>query len=77
MIDNINDSVFAEKISMDRLIAMDDVSGVADNCKIFADFLTVSRKYKHHCVYVFHAIAPETQIWKKKLSQTNIFNIFP
>ena len=56
---------------------MDDVSGVADNCKKFADFVTVSRKYKYHCIYVFHVIAPETQIWKKILSQTNIFNIFP
>ena len=43
----------------------------------FADFLTVSRKYKYHCIHVFHIIAPKTQIWKKKLSQTNIFNIFP
>ena len=60
---------------MDRLIVMDDVSGVADNCLKFADFLTVLRKY--HCIYVFHVIAPETQIWKKILSQTNIFNIFP
>ena len=77
LIDNINDSVFGEKVSMDRLIVMDDVSGVADNCRKFADFLTVSRKYKYHCIYVFHVIAPETQIWKKNLSQTNIFNIFP
>ena len=62
---------------MDCLIVMYDVSGVADNCKKFADFLTVLRKYKYHCIYVFHVIAPETQIWKKNLSQTNIFNIFP
>ena len=33
---------------MDRLIVMDDVSGVADNCKKFAEFLTVCRKYKYH-----------------------------
>ena len=66
-----------KKILMDRLIVMDDVSGVADNRKKFADFLTVSRKYKYHCIYVFHVIAPETQIWKKGLSQTNIFNIIP
>ena len=33
---------------MDRLIVMDDVSGVADNCKEFAEFLTVCRKYKYH-----------------------------
>ena len=80
IIDNINDSVFGEKISVDRLIALDDVSGVsgvADNCKKFAKFLTVCRKYNYHCIYGFHIIAPETQISKKKLSQTNAFNIFP
>ena len=76
LIDNVNDSVFCEKISMDHLIVMDDVSCVTDNYKKFADFLVVSRKYKYHCIYVFRVIAPETQIWKKILSQTNIFNIF-
>ena len=80
LIDNINDSVFGEKISVDHLIALDDVSGVsgvADNCNKFAKFLTVCRKYNYHCIYGFHIIAPETQISKKKLSQTNAFNIFP
>ena len=57
---------------MDRLIVMDNVLGVVDNRKKFADFLTVSRKYKYYCIYVFHVIAPETPIWKKNLSQTNI-----
>ena len=72
LIDNINDSVFGEKISMDDLIVM-DVSGVADNCKKFADFSTVSRKYKYHCIYVFYVIAPETQIWKKKIFSNKHF----
>ena len=62
---------------MDHLITMDDVLGIADNCKKFAEFLTVSRKYRYHCIYVFHIIAPETQIQKNFLSQTNIFNICP
>ena len=62
---------------MDRLIVMDDVSGVADISKKIADFLIVSRKFEYHCVYVFHVIAPATQIWQKIISQTNIFNIFP
>ena len=62
---------------MDRLIVIDNVSGIADNCKKFTEFLTVCRKYRHHCIYVFHIIMPENQIWKKILSQTNIFNIFP
>ena len=53
LIDNINDSVFGENISMDRLTVMDDVSGVADNSKNFAEFLTVCRKYKYHCFQCF------------------------
>ena len=74
---NESNSVFGEKISMDCLIVMDDILGIADNCKKFAEFLTVCRKYRYHCIYVFHIIMPENQIWKKILSQTNIFNIFP
>ena len=69
-------SGFGEKIKMDCLIVMDDVSGIAGNCKKFTEFLTVCRKYRYHCIYVFHIIAPVSQIWKKILSQTNIFNIF-
>ena len=60
---------------MDGLIVM-DVLGVADNCKKFADFSTVSRKYKYNCIYVFYVIAPETQIWKKKLYLKQTFLIF-
>ena len=62
---------------MDCIIVMGDVSGVADISKNVANFLTVSRKYRYHCVYVFHIIAPATQIWQKIISQTIIFNIFP
>ena len=68
---------FGEKISMDRLIVMDDVSSIADNCKKFAEFLTVCRKCRYHCIYVFHIMMPENQILKKILSQSNIFYIFP
>ena len=56
---------------------MDDVSGVADVSKKFANFLTVSREFGYNCVYVFHVIIPASQIWQKIISQTNIFNIFP
>ena len=66
-----------KKISVDRLIVMDDVSGMADGSHKFAEFLTVCRKYRYHCIYVFHIIAPDSQVWKKKLSQTNIFDYFP
>ena len=56
---------------------MDDASGFADSCKGFVDFLTITQKYPYHCVYVFHIIIPDKEIWKKTLSLTNIFNIFP
>ena len=49
---------------------MDDVSGVADVSKIFANFLTVSRKFGYSCIYVFNVIVPSSQIWQKIISQT-------
>ena len=73
---NVNNS-FGENKKLDRLIIMDDVSGVADVSKKFANFLTVSRKFGYNCVYVFHVIVPASQIWQKIISQTNIFNIVP
>ena len=73
---NVNNS-FGENKKMDRLIIMDDVSGVADVSKKFANFLTVSRKFGYNCVYVFYVIVPASQIWQKIISQTNIFNVFP
>ena len=56
---------------------MDDVSGVADVSKKFADFLTVSRKFGYNCVFVFHVIVPASQIWQKIIFQTNILHTFP
>ena len=73
---NVNSS-FGENRKMDRLIIMDDVSGIADVSKNFSNFLTVSRKFGYNCVYVFHVIVPSSQVWQKIISQTNIFNIFP
>ena len=75
--DNENVTIFGEIINRDRLIVFDDVSGLADNSNKFANFLTVARKYKYNCVYIFHTIYPEKATWKTILSQTNIFNIFP
>ena len=77
-INNVNiENSFGEKKKMNRLIVLDDVSGVADVSKKFANFLTVSRKFGYNCVYVFHLIIPSNQIWQKIISQTNILNIFP
>ena len=59
------------------LLLWANVSGLADTSQKFASFLTVARKFRYHCVYIFHAIHPEKGIWKTILSQTNILNIFP
>ena len=62
---------------------MDDVSGVADVSRKFANILTVSRKFDCNCVYVFHVIVPASQIWQKNYFSSEhyinilIFNIFP
>ena len=56
---------------------MDNVSGLADKSENFASFLTVARKYRYSCVYIFHTIFPENAIWRSILSQTNIYIIFP
>ena len=36
---------------LDKVIVMDDVSGLADKSNKFANFLTISRKYGVTCVY--------------------------
>ena len=68
---------YGEKSQRNRLIVMDDVSGLADLSVKFASFLTVTRKFKYHCLYIFHTVYPEKSIWKTILSQTNLLNIFP
>ena len=73
--DNCN--IFGENKKFDRLIVMDDVSGLADKSKNFVNFLTVSRKFGYICLYIFHIIYPTKSIWQMILSQTKIFNIFP
>ena len=62
---------------LDRLMAIDDVSGLANRSEAFANFLTVSRKFGLTCVYVFHTTYPIRQHWQMILAQTKIFNIFP
>ena len=59
---NIVNNSFGGNKKLDRLIIMDDVSGVAETSKKFANFLTVSRKFGSNCVYVFHGIVPASQI---------------
>ena len=72
-----NRNFLGENIKLDRLIVMDDVSGLAAKSEAFANFLTVSRKFGLMSVYIFHTIYPTRQNWQMILAQTKIFNIFP
>ena len=58
---NVN-NVFGEKKVCDRLIIMDDVSGLADEFKKFAAFLSVTIKCNYNCVQIFHTVFPEKAI---------------
>ena len=53
-------------LTIDKLIIMDDISGLADKSTNFLIFLTVSRKYGFSCVVN----------WDMSMSQTHIFNFF-
>ena len=70
-----NDS--GENMILDKVIVMDDVSGLADGSDEFANFLTVSQKYGLTCVYIFHTIYWTRQNWQMIMLRTKIFNFFP
>ena len=59
---NINDEAddlgIGEKDVSDRLIVIDDVSGLDDKSKEFCSFLTVSREYRYSCICIFHIVFP-------------------
>ena len=71
------DSELGENLKMNKLIVMDEVSGLADRSNNFSDFLTVSRKCGFSCLYVFHTIYPGRQNWELIMYQTHIFGFFP
>ena len=60
----IEENELGEQAHINKLIIMDDVSGLADKSEEFSNFLTVSRKYGFSCVYVFHTIYPGRQSWE-------------
>ena len=74
---NGNCNIFGENKKFDKLIVMDDVSGLADKSNYFANFLTVSRKFGYICLHIFHIIYPTKLIWQMILSQIKMFNVFP
>ena len=62
---------------LDKLIIMDDVSGLDGISEEFTNILTVSRKYGLTCVYIFHTIYPTRQNWQMIMYQTKIFSLLP
>ena len=74
--ESADDGDLGEKTQINKLIVMDDVSGLADRCEDFSNFLNVSRKYGFSCVYVFHTIYPGRQSWEMIMSQTHNLNFF-
>ena len=73
---NNNCNIFGEHKKFDKLIVMDDVSGLADKSNFFANFLILSQKCGYICLYIFHVIYPTKSIWQMILSQTKNLNIF-
>ena len=73
---SVSENNIGELPQINKLIVMDDVSGLADKSEDFSNFLTVSRKYGFSCVYVFHTIYLGRQSWEMIMSQTHIFNFF-
>ena len=71
---NCNDNFLGENTLPDRLIVMDDVSGLVDISENFANFLTVSRKFGFTCIYIFHTIYPTRNNWQMILLQTKFLN---
>ena len=74
---NYNENYLVRNMTLDRLIVMDDVSALADGSEEFANFLTVSGKYRLTCVYIFHTLYPTRQRSQMIWSQTKKFNFFP
>ena len=62
---------------LDKLIIMDDVSGLDGISEELTNILTVSRKYGLTCVYIFHTIYPTRQNWQMIMSQTKILSFLP
>ena len=74
---SVSENNMGELPQINKLIIMDDVSGLADKSEEFSNFLTVSRKYGFSCVFVFHTIYPVRQSWEMIMSQTHFLNFFP
>ena len=65
-----------EYVESDNLIALADVTGLADRSHSFFKFLTTCRTFGYSVSYIFHEPALSSPRWKNILSQTQIFCVF-
>ena len=63
-------------MQVNKLIIMDDVSGLANKSQEFSNFLADSRKYGFSCLYLFHTIYPGRQNWQMIMAQKHILSFF-
>ena len=73
---SFNENYLGENMILDRVIVMNNVTGLADRSEKFANFLTVSRKYGLTFLYIFNTIYLTRQHWQMILSKTKIFDFF-
>ena len=48
------ENIFGQDHQLDRLIVIDNVSGLPDKSNDFASFLKVSLKLRYSCIYIFY-----------------------
>ena len=65
------DSEMGEQLTVNRLIIMDDVSGLADKSEEFSKFLTISRKYGSMLLCISCNIS-----WQTKLGNDNVTDTY-
>ena len=76
MVTNRIDDSFGEKSNYRDLIVFDDMTSIADSNKDFVHFITVARKYKYSCVFVFHCCNTAKDNWQTILANTPVMVLF-
>ena len=61
---NYVENDLGENMILDKVVVMDDVSGLADRSNEFANFLNVWQKYGLTCVYIFTPYSRQDRTWK-------------
>ena len=65
-----------EFVERDCLIALDNVTGLADRSHPFTKFLIACRKFGYNVLYIFHVPELSSPRWNDILSQKQMFCVF-